>query len=82
MVIVWDERKRQANIEKHGFDFSDLDESFFDAATIYPTRNRRLVAIGRLDDGTIAVIFALLGTEAISIISMRSASLRERRQLR
>jgi uncharacterized protein len=29
--IVWDERKRQATIEKHGFDFADLTEEFFAA---------------------------------------------------
>jgi uncharacterized DUF497 family protein len=28
MVILWDEPKRQANIEKHGFDFADLTEDF------------------------------------------------------
>jgi uncharacterized DUF497 family protein len=26
MRIVWDEPKRQANLEKHGFDFADVSD--------------------------------------------------------
>jgi uncharacterized protein len=29
MKIVWDEPKRFANLDKHGLDFADLNESFF-----------------------------------------------------
>ena len=29
------------------------------------------MAIGHLNDGTIAVVFAVLGTEGVSVISMR-----------
>ena len=36
------------------------------------------MAIGRLGDRTIAVVFATLGTEGVSVISMRPASERER----
>lgn len=39
------------------------------------------MAIGRLADGTIAVVFATLGTEAVSVISMRPASRKERNLL-
>lgn len=39
------------------------------------------MAVGRLDDGSIAVIFATLGSEAISLISMRPASKAERKLL-
>jgi uncharacterized DUF497 family protein len=28
MMIVWDEPKRQANVEKHGLDFADLTLDF------------------------------------------------------
>ena len=34
MMIVWDELKRLANIEKHGLDFADLTMDFFAAAAI------------------------------------------------
>jgi uncharacterized DUF497 family protein len=39
-------------------------------------------AVGYFEDGTAVVIFATLGTEAISIISFRPASERERKVLR
>ena len=38
----------------------------------------RHMAIGRLADGTVAVVFAALGTEGVSVISMRPASAKER----
>jgi uncharacterized DUF497 family protein len=78
MVIVWDEPKRLSNLDKHGLDFAALTEDFFLDALVLPVRDDRLVALGRLDDGTIAVIFAMLGTEGVSVISMRPASRRER----
>lgn len=58
---------------KHGLDFVDLTEDFFAEAMIVQAKDRRWKAIGRLADGTIAVIFATLGTEGLSIISMRPA---------
>jgi len=79
--IVWDEPKRLANIAKHELDFADLTVEFFDEALVVPTRERRLIAIGRLVDDTLAVVFFELGREAVSVISMRHASQRERRLL-
>jgi uncharacterized DUF497 family protein len=76
--IVWDEPKRLANIQTHGFDFAKLDADFFLAARIVPAKSGRYMAIGRLDDGTVAAVFATLGTEGISVISMRRASRKER----
>lgn len=82
MIIVWDEPKRLANIEKHGLDFADLSLGFFDRAVIRPAKRGRLQAIGRLKDGVAAVIFMHLGTQGLSIISMRKAHARERTLLR
>ena len=79
MEIVWDERKRLANIEKHGLDFADLTLEFFQGASIRTAKLGRLQAIGRHMDGKISVIFATLGAEGISVISMRPAELRERK---
>jgi uncharacterized DUF497 family protein len=79
--IVWDEPKRLANLDKHGLDFADLDLAFFLSAVLQPARGRRVMAIGRFADGTIVVIFARLGIEAISVISMRPAKATERRLL-
>lgn len=80
-MIVWDEPKRLTNLAKHGLDFADLDEAFFLAAVAVPAKNGRHMAIGRLADGTVAVVFALLGTEGVSVISMRPASRKERNLL-
>jgi uncharacterized DUF497 family protein len=78
VMIVWDEPKRQRNIVRHKLDFADLDEWFFLDAVTVPAKENRYMAIGRLDDGTIAVVFATLGTEGVSVISMRPASRKER----
>ncbi|WP_160009990.1 BrnT family toxin [Rhizobium sp. 18055] len=79
MKIVWDEPKRLANLDKHGLDFADLDDGFFLGAVLRPAKQGRIMAIGRFADGSIAVIFATLGSEGISIISMRPARKSERR---
>lgn len=79
MKIVWDERKRAANLDKHGMDFASLTLEFFENARIGPARQDRFIAIGDLDGvAIIAVVFRPLGSEAISIISMRRASGMER----
>jgi len=86
MKIVWDEPKRRANLEKHGFDFVDVSELDWENTVGEDGRpdvdgRRRLKAIGYLRGGTAAVVFAILGSEAISIVSFRAASDKERRRL-
>lgn len=81
ITIVWDEPKRQTNLDRHGLDFADLDEWFFLDAVVLPAKNGRYMAVGHLEDGTIAVVFATLGTEGVSVISMRPASRKERNTL-
>ncbi len=79
MDIVWDERKRTQNQAKHGLDFADLDLAFFLDAHLVPAKQNRLLAIGELNGQiVIAVVFAALGSEALSVISMRPASRKER----
>ena len=78
MKIVWDEIKRQANIQKHRIDFAALDAAFFERALIFPAKLGRRQAIGELESGMIVVIFVALGAEGLSVISMRSASKKER----
>lgn len=78
MRIVWDEPKRLANLAKHGMDFADLAEEFFSEALIRDAKSGRLQAIGIDRNGVISVVFAILGTEGISVISMRPASKPER----
>lgn len=81
MLILWDEPKRHANLDKHGLDFAELTIEFFEASLVVAAKDGRFKALGRLADGSIAVIFATLGTEALSIISMRPASDKERKLL-
>ncbi|MGQ3671642.1 BrnT family toxin [Xanthobacter sp. TB0136] len=81
MQITWDEPKRLANLAKHGMDFADLDLEFFASSLVIPAKQGRFKAIGRRADGTIVVIFLALGTQALSVISMRRASPKERKLL-
>jgi len=76
---VWDEPKRLSNLAKHGLDFADLSEEFFEGALIEIARQDRFVAIGELNGiAILAVVFRPLGSEAVSIISMRRANWKER----
>eukprot|EP01036_Dinobryon_divergens_P011789 gene11789-15879_t len=54
-------------------DFAALDERFFAEARVGPARDGRWMAVGQLD-GVVTVVFVTLGTEALSVISMRPAS--------
>jgi uncharacterized protein len=79
MKIVWDEPKRLANLARHGMDFADLDEAFFEGSVIVPAKLDRLAAVGRHRSGIILVVFVALGTEGLGVVSMRPASRKERR---
>jgi len=79
MNIVWDEPKRLKNLATHGLDFASLDMAFFAGAIVVPAKLSRQMAIGVLDSGVIATIFVTLGSEGLSIISMRPASRKERK---
>ena len=79
MKIVWDEPNRQQNLAKHGIDFALLTVEFFEGSTVYPAKEGRFLAIGKLGGQIIvAVVFKPLGSEALSVISMRPASKKER----
>ncbi len=78
MKIIWDERKRLKNVEKHRLDFLDLPLEFFAEAMILNARDGRLKAIGDLTEDTVVVIFVKLGFQGISLISLRPASRKER----
>ena len=89
MHIVWDEVKRTTNLlpepEGHGLDFADARDRFeWETALIIPTYpgrdgRERFIAIGWLDDQLRVLVFGPLGTEAVSAISLRPASRKERR---
>lgn len=81
MRITWDNPKRLANLDKHGMDFADLAVDFFADAVLAPANSGRFAAIGRVEGRAVVVIFARLGTEAISVIYMRAANRKERNLL-
>jgi uncharacterized DUF497 family protein/uncharacterized protein (DUF4415 family) len=78
MPFVWDEHKRLANLQKHGLDFADVIFFDWESALVTPTHSNRFKAMGYFEDGTAVVIYGLLGSEAVSIISFRPASPKER----
>ena len=80
MRIVWDEPKRQRTLAERGIDFAWLTLGFFEAAMIEPARDGRFKATGELDGAGFAVIFRPLGSEALTVISMRPASKNERKR--
>ena len=63
-AFEWDENKRRQNVEKHGIDFVDAKEVFYDPAaytSISPRsfHERRYVIVGSMRGALIAVIFTL-----------------------
>ena len=81
MEFEWDERKRRANLEKHGLDFIDAELVFLGehltVASSY-SREERWLTIGRLDQRAVAVVWTSRAG-AIRIISFRRARHEERR---
>ncbi|MPZ57187.1 MAG: hypothetical protein GEU91_11965 [Rhizobiales bacterium] len=84
MKIVWDEPKRQANVVTHGLDLADAESFDWETAIVVPGHpskdgSRRFRAIGWLGHELVTLVFSPLGTEAISVISLRPASRAERK---
>src|ERR1700740_1659241 len=83
-TFEWDENKRRSNVIKHGIDFSDATEAFYDPAALtflspYTTHERRYVTIGAVRGVLIAVVSTSRGG-AIRIISARAARRSERQK--
>jgi uncharacterized protein len=82
VILTWDERKRLANLAKHGLDFAELTLDFFLGATVFSSTKDRSLAVGIFKELAMsAVVFAPVGTEALAVISMRPASRKERRHV-
>lgn len=85
MLIVWDEPKRLENLRVHRLDFAHARDRFeFADALIRPSYagargEPRFAATGLLDGDLVTLVFSLLGSEALSLISLRRASRKERR---
>jgi uncharacterized DUF497 family protein len=83
-AFEWDENNSKANLSKHGYDFDDASQVLYGPVTLSRSeRNNeeRWIAIGVLEERTVAVIFARRG-EVIRIISARRARKNEERAYR
>ncbi|MGN6466469.1 MAG: BrnT family toxin [Rhizobiaceae bacterium] len=78
MKIVWDPPKQRWTLDNRGLDFNDLTVEFFESAVVTGARQGRFKATGVCRSAIVTVIFRPLGSEAISVISMRRANRRER----
>jgi uncharacterized protein len=83
MKFEWDEKKRRANLEKHGIDFAEAAEIF--SGPIMTQRDVRRdyqegrgVALGRLKDLVVYLAYTRRG-ESIRLISLRQANRKERK---
>ncbi len=85
MKIVWDEPKRLANLDKHGLDFREFEDGFsWEACLVFPARPSRTgrarhQMIGALNGKLVVAVVSPLGSEALSLVSLRPVSAKERR---
>jgi hypothetical protein len=81
MKFTWDEKKRKANLAKHGMDFKDT-EAVFGGLTFtfeddrFDYGEQRFITLGMLK-GVVVVIAHTERNEVIRIISMRKATKHE-----
>ena len=85
MRYEWDERKREANLRKHGLDFVRARLVFEAAskvtveATRAEDREPRLVDFAEVDGVVLMLVYAIR-VGVVRCISLRTASKRERRE--
>lgn len=82
LQLEWDDRKRAANLAKHGLDFALLAEFNWTRAVFVPDLRhdygeQRLRAYGLVGDMTCTVVFTRRGS-AFRIISLRRSNRQER----
>jgi uncharacterized protein len=80
----WDDDKNEANLAKHGIDFDEASEVFYEPLVVYRSnRNNeeRWIAIGISNDRIMSVIFTRRN-ELIRIISARHPRPNEERAYR
>jgi len=83
MRFEWDEKKRLANLDKHGLDFIDVVDVFeaphVEVCSSYTGEEKRFLAIGMFDGRFVTAVYTHRG-ENIRIISFRRARHEERRK--
>ena len=84
VVYVWDERKRSANLAKHGLDFARADLVFESALKVTIESFKGGGETRFLDyaevEGVLLALLYTLRNDAVRIISFRPTKRRERRK--
>jgi len=86
MKFIWDKRKNESNVEKHGLDFADAHKAFeapmlvgLDARKEYG--EERWIGIGLLDSHRVVVlVFTEPEEKVIRVISFRKATTKEQKR--
>lgn len=84
MFIVVPEPKRIANLAKHGIDMNDFEGGFsWEWYVILPAKRSRTGRarerfVGMLNGALVSTVVSPLGSEALSVVSIRPASDGER----
>ena len=84
LEFEWDQAKSKSNLAKHGFDFEDASQIFYGPILVHQSNREneeRWIAIGRLQNKLVTVVFAKRA-EVIRIISARRARKNEEREYR
>lgn len=82
--FVWDRKKAQSNLRKHGIAFETACEVFFDPfvrliETEIVSGEQRETAIGMTGDWRLLKVVYVFRSESVRLISARPITLRERR---
>jgi uncharacterized DUF497 family protein len=75
--FIWDETKRESNLEKHGLNFADAARVFAGPMAVYEDSRedygeQRMIGVGLLDN-LVVLIVHVESEEITRIISMRKA---------
>jgi uncharacterized DUF497 family protein len=83
MNYEWDEKKRAANLEKHGLDFVDAINLFKSAELLVVQDDRkdygerRFIAYGCLNNRVYVVVYVQCRLDGVRLIPLRKANRRE-----
>ena len=81
--FIWDERKNQANIKKHGVDFNDAVRAWYDPDRLdffdadHSSDEVRWIFLGVVGGIVLFVVETEPDEETVRVISARKASMRE-----
>jgi len=83
MKFIWDENKRNINLQKHGIDFHDASEIFSNFMLVkldqrFDYGEDRYIGLGLIQNCVVVLVYTEPIEETIRIISIRKATKGER----